>query len=89
MMPLHGDDAGRHRIRTTVGVPPKRFLSTAIKLFVREQLARGPFLAAFDAGIGDVRDIAGESDFADLIQVRDDELLDAIDREHELRRRVW
>lgn len=51
-------------------------------------LVAGAFTSAFDVGIGDVRDIAGQRDRAHLIQIRDDELLETIDRDRVLRRRV-
>lgn len=90
MIALHSDTAGRPRIRTTVGrppgpapyVPPDQRRAAA-----RHQLERGPFLAGFDA-VGQVRDVAGELDRAHLMLVMDDELLDAIDRDRELARRV-
>lgn len=52
---------------------------------VRAQLEAGPHLAAFDAGMDLVRDLAGARDFARLVLVRDRELLDAIDRDRALR----
>lgn len=43
--------------------------------------ARFPFAAAVDAGIPYVRDIAGPDDRARLVQIEDDALVDAIDRD--------
>lgn len=60
-------------------------LSPEGKAAVRRQLEAGPHLAAFDAGMDLVRDLAGSRDFARLVLVRDRELLDAIDRDRALR----
>jgi hypothetical protein len=49
----------------------------------------GSFTSAFDLGIDYVRDIAGELDHACLVQIEDDELVAAIDRDRELPRVVW
>lgn len=88
MTPLHSDTAGRERVRTTVGVPVGRpRLSPEARAAVRRLLEGAPFLAGFDA-VGRVRDIAGELDRAHLMLVQDDEILDAIDRDAGLRRRV-
>lgn len=46
---------------------------------------RFPFGAAVAAGIPYVRDIAGPDDHAYLVQIEDDELVDAIDRDRALR----
>lgn len=46
---------------------------------------RFPFGASVAAGIPWVRDIAGPSDHANLWQIEDDELLEAIDRDRALR----
>jgi hypothetical protein len=89
MTALHSDAAGRARVRTTVGIPVGRVprLSPQARRVVRRQLELGPFLEAFEA-VDRVRDIAGAVDRAHLALVNDDELLDAIDRDAELRRRV-
>lgn len=102
MNPSSSDTAGRPRIRTTVGVPVGRSqrLSPEARAAVRLLLARGPALAVFDHGIavgaftssfdavGRVRDLAGELDRAHLMLIDDTELLDALDRDAELKRRV-
>lgn len=49
MIALHSEDAGRVRVRTTVGVRIGWHLSP--KRAVRCRLERGPYLAAFDAGV--------------------------------------
>jgi len=100
---LHSDaDAdGRPRVLTTVGRPPGRPPAESSRRRVESPIARkarltairlrlmyGPFLAAFDAGMYQVRDIAGQADRAHLMQIDDDELVDAIDRDREMRRTV-
>lgn len=91
MTPLH-DDAGRDRVRTSVGIPVGRrpyespIARKARLAAIRLRLAYGACLAAFDAGIPYVRDIAGEHDRAHLVQIEDEELVEAIDRDRELRR---
>lgn len=90
MIALHSDTAGRPRVRTTVGRPPgpKPYIAPEQqRARIRHQLERGAFLAGFDA-VDRVRDIAGDLDRAHLMLVMDDELLDAIDRDRELARRV-
>lgn len=62
MIILHSDTAGR--VPTTVGRPPLRAPAESAKstirrllrrIVIRMQLDRGPFLAAFDAGLYDDR----------------------------------
>lgn len=87
---LHADTAGRPRVCTTVGSPPgpAPYMPPEQRCAaIRHQLERGPFLAGFNA-VGHLRDIAGELDRAHLMLVLDDELLDAIDRDAGLVRRV-
>lgn len=71
--------------RTEIGTAIGWRLSPEGKAMVRRQLESGPHLAAFDAGMDQVRDLAGPPDFAHLVLVRDRELLDAIDRDQALR----
>lgn len=71
--------------RTEIGTAIGWRLSPEGKAAVRAQLETGPHLAAFDAGMDLVRDLAGAQDFARLVLVRDRELLDAIDRDRALR----
>lgn len=89
MIQLHSDNAGRLRIRTTIGVPvgTRPRLSPEACAAVTRNLLRGPFLAAFEA-VDCVRDIADETDRAHLMWIEDDDLLDAIDRDRE-QRKVW
>lgn len=49
---------------------------------------RFPFAAAVAAGIPYLRDIAGPADRAFLVQIEDDDLVDAIDRDRDLRAAV-
>lgn len=74
--------------RTEIGTAIGWRLSPEGKAAVRRQLEDGPHLAAFDAGMDLVRDLAGSRDFARLVLVRDRELLDAIDRDHVMRTRA-
>lgn len=67
--------------RTDMGPPP---VSRA-PARPRDPFARFPFAAAFCAGIPFVRDIAGPADCAHLVQIEDDELVEAIDRDRALR----
>lgn len=53
-----------------------------------DPFARFPFAAAFCAGIPFPRDIAGPADRAHLVQIEDEELVDAIDRDRALRAAV-
>lgn len=59
-MALHSDTAGRARVLTSAGIPVGRGprLSPHARRVVRRQLELGPFMASFEAGIGDVRDAA-------------------------------
>jgi hypothetical protein len=50
-----------------------------------DPFARFPFAAAVAAGIPYVRDIAGPADRACLVQIEDDELVAAIDRDRAMR----
>lgn len=52
---------------------------------VPDLLANFPTAAAMLEGIPWVRDIAGPDDFADLVQIEDDDLVEAIDRDRALR----
>lgn len=58
MIALHSDTAGR--TPTTVGhrIGWRRRLTEVERAAVRRQLADGPFLAAFDEGLCDLRDAA-------------------------------
>lgn len=51
----------------------------------RDPFERFPFAAAVAAGIPYLRDVAGPDDRACLIQIEDDELVEAIDRDRALR----
>lgn len=53
-----------------------------------DPLARFPIAAACLAGIPYVRDISGPADRACLVQIEDDDLVDAIDRDRALRAAV-
>jgi hypothetical protein len=64
MMALHSDTAGRARVLTSAGVGIVRRRPRRWKIF--HQLVSGPFLAGFEAGMYDLRDIAGDLDYAHL-----------------------
>jgi len=94
---LHSDADGRPRVLTTVGRPPGRPPARRVEspiarkarlTAIRLRLVYGACLAAFDAGIPYVRDIAGQADRAHLVQIEDDDLVEAIDRDRDLRRVV-
>lgn len=67
--------------RTEHGVPPAARLPAK----ARDPFERFPFAAAVCAGIPWVRDIASPEDHANLWQIEDDELVEAIDRDRALR----
>jgi hypothetical protein len=54
----------------------------------RDPFERFPFAAAAAAGIPYLRDIAGPDDRACLVQIEDDDLMEAIDRDRALRTAV-
>lgn len=80
MTPLHSDDAGRIRVRTSVGVPvgARPRLSPEAKVAVRRQLERGEFLASFYE-VGGVRDISADPERVHLVTIRDERLLSRFD----------
>lgn len=63
--------------RTEVGVP----VTPRAPARLPDPLAKWPTVAAWYAGIPYLRDIAGPDDRALLVQIEDDELVEAIDRD--------